>query len=210
MKKKERQSNLDNDILSILDLEPNILICLYYKIYDIIFGVFSNKRLNDIQIKLQMNGITDKIMNVIYHQNDFIKLLKNNSDPLKQGIIIRNELILYLNQNNIFNNILMIIQYVDDYIIYNSIQKKLALKNSKDLQFFVNIKNYMFFSLDKRNDNLQSMAEKQYNKIQMKSLFNNKYFFDTENYMKTNKYFMNVFLNYKHDIFILIKIKLKE
>ena len=207
---EERQNNLDSDILNILNLEPNILICLYYKVYDIIFGVFSNKRLNDIQIKLQMNEITDKIMNVIHHQNHFIKLLENNSDPLKQSIIIRNELILYLNQNNIFNNILMIIQYVDDYIIYNSIQKKLALKNSKDLQFFVNIKNYMFFSLDKKKDNAQSMAEKQYNKIQMRSLFNNKYFFDTENYMKTNKYFMNVFLNYKHGIFYPDKNRIKK
>lgn len=210
LENKERKDNLENDILNILNLEPNILICLYYKIYDILFGIFSNKRLNDIQVKLQMNGITDKIMSLIQHQNEFIKLLKNNTDPLKQGGIIRNELILYLNQNNIFNNILMIIQYVDDYIIYNNIQKKLALQNSKDLQFFMNIKNYMYFSLDKRKENVQSMAEKKFNKIQMKSLFHNKYFFDTENYMKTNKYCMNVFLNYKHGIFYPDKNKIKK
>ena len=207
---KERINNLDNDILNILNLKSNLLICLYYKIYDILFGIFSNKRLSEIQVKLQMNEITDKIMNIIQHQNNFIKIIEKETDPFKKGNIIRNELILFLNQNNIFNNILMIIQYVDDYIIYNSIQKKLALKNSKDLQFFVNIKNYMYFSLDKRNDNIQSMAEKKYAKIQMKSLFNNKYFFDTENYMKTNQYFTNVFLNYKHGIFYPDKNKIKK
>ena len=210
LKDKERTNNLDNDILNILNLKSNLLICLYYKIYDILFGVFSNKRLSEIQVKLQMNEITDKIMNIIQHQNNFIKKIEKETDPFKKGNIIRNELILFLNQNNIFNNILMIIQYVDDYIIYNSIQKKLALKNSKDLQFFVNIKNYMYFSLDKRSDNRQSMAEKKYTKIQMKSLFNNKYFFDTENYMKTNQYFTNVFLNYKHGIFYPDKNKIKK
>ena len=73
-------------------------------------------------------------------------IIKNNSDPFKKAKIIRKELIFFLNENDIFNNILMIIQYVYDYIIYNSIQKKLALKNSKDLQFFLDIKNYMYFS----------------------------------------------------------------
>jgi len=208
---KERKKNLDNDILNILNLESYLLICLYYKIYDIIFGVYSNKRLSDIQIMLQMNDITDKIMDVIKHQNNFIEMLNYNLDPLKKGNIIRNELILYLNQNNIFNNILMIIQYVDDYIIYNSIRKKLALQNSKDLQFFDNIKTYMYYSLDKMKDNnIQSIAEKNYIKIQMKSLFNNKYFFDTENYKKTRQYFMNVFLNYKHGIFYPNKNKINK
>ena len=207
----ERIKNLDNDILNILNLESYILICLYYKIYDIIFGVFSNKKLTDIQLKLQMIGITDRIMNVIKHQNNFIEMIKNNIDPCKKGNIIRNELIVYLNQNNIFNNILMIIQYVDDYIIYNSFRKKLALKNSKDLQFFDNIKNHMYYSLDKKkNNNIQSIAEKHYIKTQMKSLFNNKYFFDTENYKKTTQYFMNVFLNYKHGIFYPNKNKINK
>jgi hypothetical protein len=86
----------------------------------------------------------------------------------------------------------------------------LALKNSKDLQFFLDIKNYMYFSLDKKQNDLQSMAEKKYNKIQMKSLFNNKFFFDTENYKKTTQYFNNVFLNYKHGIFYPDKNKIKK
>ena len=207
----KRKKNLENDILNIINLDSNLFICMYYKIYDLIFGIYSNKRLNDIQMKLQMNEITSKIMNVTNHQNNFINMLKSNSDPFKKSNIIKNELILYLNQNNIFNNLLMIIQYVDDYIIYNSIQKKLALKNSKDLQFFNDIKNHMYFSLDKKKDNdIQSIAEKNYNKIQMKSLFNNKYFFDTENYMKTKKYFTNVFLNYKHGMFYPNKNKIKK
>ena len=210
LENKERRKNLDKDIINILNLDSNLLLCLYYKIYDIFFGVFSNKRLSDMQVKLQMNEITDKIMDVMQHQNNFIKMMESNSDPFKKGVIIRNELILYLNQNDIFNNILMIIQYVDDYIIYNSIQKKLALKNSKDLQFFINIKNHMYFSLDKKNEKIQSMAEKKYIKTQMKSLFNNKYFFDTENYMKTNQFFMNVFLNYKHGVFYPNKNKIKK
>ena len=207
----KRKNNLENDILNIINLESHLLLCMYYKIYDLIFGIYSNKRLNDIQTKLQMNGITDRIMKVIEHQNNFIKMLKSNSDPFKKSDIIKNELIVYLNQNNIFNNLLMIIQYVDDYIIYNSIQKKLALKNSKDLQFFNDIKNHMYFSLDKKKDNnVQSIAEKNYNKIQMKSLFNNKYFFETENYMKTKKFFNNVFLNYKHGLFYPNKNKIKK
>ena len=206
----ERKKNLDNDIINILNLDPNLLICLYYKIYDIMFGIYSDKKLTDIQLKLQMNDITDKVMSVIQHQNNFIKLMKNNSESYKKGKIITQELIIYLNQNNIFNNILKIIQYVYDYIIYNSIQKELALKNSKDLQFFVDIKNYMYYSIDKKQADIQSMAEKNYNKIQIKSLFNNKYFFDTENYMKTTQYFMNVFLNYKHGKFYPDKNKIKN
>ena len=207
---RERIKSLDDDILSILNLESNLLICLYYKIYDIMFGIYSNKRLSDIQLKLQINGITDKVMNVIDHQNNFIKIIKNNSDPFKKAKIIRKELIFFLNENDIFNNILIIIQYVYDYIIYNSIQKKLALKNSKDLQFFLDIKNYMYFSLDKKQNDVQSMAEKNYNKIQMISLFNNKFFFDTENYKKTTQFFNNVFLNYKHGIFYPDKNKIKK
>ena len=206
----EGKANLDNDILNILSLQTNLLICLYYKIYDIMFGIYSNKKLSDIQLKLQMNGITDKVMDVIIHQNNFLKKIKNNTDPFKKGKIITQELILYLEQNDIFNNLLMIIQYVYDYMIYNSIQKELALKNSNDLQFFVDIKNYMYYSIDKKQADIQSMAEKNYNKIQMKSLFSNKYFFDTENYMKTTQYFTNVFLNYKHGTFYPDKNKLNK
>ena len=206
----EGKKNLDNDILNILNLQTNLLICLYYKTYDIMFGIYSNKKLSDIQLKLQMNGITDKVMDVIIHQNNFLKEIKNNTDPFKKGKIITQELILYLEQNDIFNNILMIIQYVYDYMIYNSIQKELALKNSNDLQFFVDIKNYMYYSIDKKQADIQSMAEKKYNKIQMKSLFNNKYFFDTENYIKTTQHFTNVFLNYKHGTFYPDKTKLNK
>ena len=206
----ENKNNLDKDILNILNLEPTLLICFYYKIYDIMFGIYSNKKLSDIQLKLQMNGITDKIMSLIEHQNNFIKLLKNNSDSFKKGKIIMQELILYLNKNDIFNNMLKITQYVYDYIIFNSIQKVLALKNSNDLQFFVDIKNYMYYSIDKKQADIQSMAEKNYIKIQMKSLFNNKFFFDTENYMKTTKNFSNVFLNYKHGTFYPDKNKIKN
>ena len=206
----EGKANLDNDILNILNLQTNLLICLYYKIYDIMFGIYSNKKLSDIQLKLQMNGITDKVMDVIIHQNNFLKEIKNNTDPFKKGKIITQELILYLEQNDIFNNLLMIIQYVYDYMIYNSIQKDLALKNSNDLQFFVDIKNYMYYSIDKKQADIQSMAEKNYNKIQMKSLFSNKYFFDTENYMKTTQCFTNVFLNYKHGTFYPDKNKLNK
>ena len=206
----EGRANLDNDLLNILNLQTNLLICLYYKIYDIMFGIYSNKKLSDIQLKLQMNGITDKVMDVIIHQNNFLKEIKNNTDPFKKGKIITQELIVYLEQNDIFNNLLMIIQYVYDYMIYNSIQKELALKNSNDLQFFVDIKNYMYYSIDKKQADLQSMAEKNYNKIQMKSLFSNKYFYDTENYIKTTQHFTNVFLNYKHGTFYPDKSKLNK
>ena len=95
-------------------------------------------------------------------------------------------------------------------MIYNSIQKELALKNSNDLQFFVDIKNYMYYSIDKKQADIQSMAEKNFNRIQMNSLFSNKYFFDTENYMKTTQHFTNVFLNYKHGTFYPDKNKLNK
>ena len=201
-KDEKKDKNMNKDINDILDLKPVLLITIYYKIYDMMFGIYSNKKLTDIQIKLQMNEIADKVMSVIQHQNDFINLIKNTADYFKKGQVINQVLITFFNQNDIFNNILTIIQYIYYYMIYNSIQKNLAAKYSNDLQFFFDVKNYMYYSIDKKQAENQSMAEKSYNKIQMNSLYNNKYFFDTDNYKKTTQNYLNVFLNYKHGPFL--------
>ena len=69
----------------------------------------------------------------------------------------------------------------------------------------------MYFSLDKRNDNIQLITKKNNQKFRWNLyLIINKYFFGTENYMENNQYFTNAFLNYKHGMFYRIKIQLKN
>ena len=69
------------------------------------------------------------------------------------------------------------------------------------MQFFTEIQGLILNNIDKNNNMKESMADKNYNKIQISSLLNNKFFFKNENYFRTNQNISTSFFSHKHKTF---------
>ena len=235
IQKKGVYEIIEGQIKSFFEIKKIYLFTFYYKIYDSLFGdlniipnnpscksirrinsliknknILIDNRFNEIQDKLTMLNITNKINDILKHQDTFVKKFKSNTDLTLKNKIIYKGLIKYFEHLQVFDKIICILQYVDDFIIYNNLSKKLGFDYPEDMQFFTEIKNYMFSSSNIMNKGEESMAEKNYNKIQLNSLLNNKFFFLNGNYSKTNKFYYNVFLNYRHKTYHPDKKKIEQ
>jgi hypothetical protein len=115
--------------------------------------------------------------------------------------IISKDFIKFLFDAKIFHKIFNIIQFVNDFIIYNNLLDKLGHDFPDDMQFFTEIQGLILNNIDKNNEMKESMADKNYNKIQISSLLNNKFFFKNENYFRTNQNISSSFFSHKHKTF---------
>jgi len=145
--------------------------------------------------------IADKINEVLSHQENFITKYKSNSDLWQKNKIISKDFIKFLFNAKIFHKIFNIIQFVNDFIIYNNLLDKLGHDFPEDMQFFTEIQGLILNNFDKNNEMKESMADKNYNKIQISSLLNNKFFFKNENYFRTNQNISSSFFSHKHKTF---------
>ena len=145
--------------------------------------------------------IADKINEILSHQENFIIKYKSNSELCQKKKIISKDFIKFLFGAKIFHKIYNIIQFVNDFIIYNNLLDKLGHDFPDDMQFFTEIQGLILNNLDKNNETKESMADKNYNKIQISSLLNNKFFFKNENYFRTNQNISTSFFSHKHKTF---------
>ena len=196
---------IESGLKSLLDIEKSFLFAFYYKIYDILFEVSGRNidlnKLYEIQDRLKLVVIADKINEVLSHQENFITKYKSNSDLWQKNKIISKDFIKFLFNAKIFHKIFNIIQFVNDFIIYNNLIDKLGHDFPEDMQFFTEIQGLILNNFDKNNEMKESMADKNYNKIQISSLLNNKFFFKNENYFRTNQNISSSFFSHKHKTF---------
>ena len=196
---------IESGLKSLLDIEKSFLFAFYYKIYDILFEVSGRNidlnKLYEIQERLKLVVIADKINEVLSHQENFIIKYKSNSELCQKNKIISKDFIKFLFDAKIFHKIFNIIQFVNDFIIYNNLLDKLGHDFPDDMQFFTEIQGLILSNFDKNNEMKESMADKNYNKIQISSLLNNKFFFKNENYFRTNQNISSSFFSHRHKTF---------
>ena len=196
---------IESGLKSLLDIDKSFLFAFYYKIYDILFEVSGRNidlnKLYEIQERLKLVVIADKINEVLSHQENFIIKYKSNSELCQKNKIISKDFIKFLFDAKIFHKIFNIIQFVNDFIIYNNLLDKLGHDFPDDMQFFTEIQGLILSNFDKNNEMKESMADKNYNKIQISSLLNNKFFFKNENYFRTNQNISSSFFSHRHKTF---------
>ena len=196
---------IESSLKSLLDIDKSFLFAFYYKIYDILFEVSGRtidlNKLYEIQERLKLVMIADKINEILSHQENFIIKYKSNSELSQKKKIISKDFIKFLFNAKIFHKIFNIIQFVNDFIIYNNLLDKLGHDFPDDMQFFTEIQGLILNNIDKNNNMKESMADKNYNKIQISSLLNNKFFFKNENYFRTNQNISTSFFSHKHKTF---------
>ena len=204
-KSNKNKNLIESDLKALLDIDKSFLFAFYFKIYDILFEVSGKNidlnKLYEIQERLKLIVITDKINEILSHQESFIEKYKTNSDISLKNKIITKDFIRFLFEIKIFQKIFNIIQFVNDFIIYNNLLNKLGHDFPEDMQFFTEIQGLLLSNFDKSNEIKESMADKKYNKIQISSLLNNKFFFNNENYKRTNQNNSDAFFNHKKKVF---------
>ena len=201
----EAKNLIENDIKNLLDIDKSFLFAFYFKIYDILFEATGKNldlnKLYDIQDRLKMNIIADKINEILSHQESFINNYKSNSDFSQKNKIITKDFISFLFHIKIFHKIFNIIQFVNDFIIYNNLISTLGQDFPEDMQFFTEVQGLLLTNLGKSNEIKESMADKNYNKIQITNLINNKFFFQNQNLKRTNQNNSITLFNFKRKTF---------
>ena len=199
------KKRIECDLKLLLEIDKSFLFAFYFKIYDILFEISGNNmdlnKLYEIQERLKMIIIADKINEILSHQESFIEKYKTNTDMSQKNKIINKDFIHFLFDIKMFHKIFNIIQFVNDFIIYNNLFNKLGNDFPEDMQFFTEIQGLILTNFDKSNEIKESMADKNYNKIQITNLLNNKFYFKNQKNQRTNQNNSIIFNNYKHKIF---------
>ncbi len=196
---------VENDLKHLLDIDKSFLFAFYFKIYDILFEAKGKNidlnKLYDIQDRLKMIIIADKINEILSHQESFITNYKLNTDLSQKNKIITKDFIRFLFDIKIFHKIFNIIQFVNDFIIFNNLISKLGHDFPEDMQFFTEVQGLLLSNFDKSNEIKESMADKNYNKIQITNLINNKFFFQNQNFNRANNNNTLTLFNFRRKTF---------
>ena len=167
----QNKNLIESYLKLLLDIDKSFLFAFYFKIYDILFEITGKNidlnKLYDIQDRLKMIIIADKINEILSHQENFIKNYKANTDLSQKNKIITKDFIRFLFDIKIFHKIFNIIQFVNDFIIYNNLINKLGQDFPEDMNFFTEVQGLILINFDKSNEIKESMADKNYNKIQI-------------------------------------------
>ena len=201
----QNKNLIESYLKLLLDIDKSFLFAFYFKIYDILFEITGKNidlnKLYDIQDRLKMIIIADKINEILSHQENFIKNYKANTDLSQKNKIITKDFIRFLFDIKIFHKIFNIIQFVNDFIIYNNLINKLGQDFPEDMHFFTEVQGLILINFDKSNEIKESMADKNYNKIQINNLLNNKFYFQNQNYHRANQNNSISFYTYRHRTF---------
>ena len=201
----QNKNLIESYLKLLLDIDKSFLFAFYFKIYDILFEITGKNidlnKLYDIQDRLKMIIIADKINEILSHQENFINNYKANTDLSQKNKIITKDFIRFLFDIKIFHKIFNIIQFVNDFIIYNNLINKLGQDFPEDMHFFTEVQGLILINFDKSNEIKESMADKNYNKIQINNLLNNKFYFQNQNYHRANQNNSISFYTYRHRTF---------
>lgn len=192
--KKTSIMEISNSITLLLKLETFYLISVYFDIYkhlSIIFKQKKNERESDYQKykfflkSFKMYNMIGNIETVITHQEEIKKIFRGT----KEQVLNKNEFIMenyvsFFKRIQIFNDTLIIINFVNDFLIHEKYEEVLIKQkeNSQNFQIFLQIKEFMFKSVSKNEmfGKSESIAEKMFNDLQIRTL-SNKFYFKNEN-----------------------------
>ena len=178
---EEHKSKVNETIESLFYLNKVYLFSYYYKIYDILFGnteeMFNNENLYNIKKRLNMISIADKIQELLSNQENFIKNFHSNENVSQKNKIVIDDFIEFLFHMKIFPVVFNIFQFVNDFLIFNKLYNKLESVFPEDIHFFCEIQGLLLIYYNKFSEVDESIADKNYDKIQNKFLLGNKFFF---------------------------------
>ena len=200
---------IENNIQLLLGINKSYLFSFYYRIYDILFDrsekIVDGEQSYNAQKRLNMLSITDKINEILSHENLFINACNSTDNVSQRNKTIIKNFIEFLYDVKIFHLIFNIFQFVNDFIIYNKLFDPLKKFFPKDIQFFSEIHGLLLIYYNKGNEIKESMADKKYNKIQNDFLLRNKFYFS--NYNNTRK--REIFLINPHKVYRANKKKIE-
>lgn len=192
--KKTSIMEISDNINLLLKLETFYLISIYFDIYkhlSVIFKQKSQERETDFQKykiflnSFKMYNMIGNLETVITHQEEIKKIFRGT----KEQVLNKNEFIIenyvsFFKRIQIFNDTLIIINFLNDFLIHEKYEEVLIKQkeNSQNFQIFLQIKEIMFKSVSKNKmfGKSESIAEKLFNDLQIRTL-SNKYYFKNEN-----------------------------
>ena len=219
--KDDFNGGIDFEIISDINCIKNI------KEFHELLELNEHHNLHQIQKIQYLNKIIHSDASEINFFKSTTNKINNDADPNNQNIEENNKndnninniklkkskinnFIKYFIRINVFDDLLNIIQYVYDFIIFNHLDKELEHDFSDDIQFLIAIKNNMFLFVSNKNQYKESFADKYFNKLQAESILANRFFFKNEKIRRVNQESNNVFLNQRHKIYHPNKKKLNS
>lgn len=191
--KKTSVIEISNNINILLNLDIFYLIAVYYHLYKHLTHIFKEKssmiKENDIKKYYTfLNSL--RTLHLIGNLNK-IEQYRKDSDLVfttVDKIFNKNDFIVEhfvdgLRNMDIFNDTITIIHFINDLITYEKYEDVLVKQkeNSHNFQIFLEIKELMFNSLSKgEKAKSESIAEKIFNDLQIRTLLN-KFYFKNEN-----------------------------
>ena len=176
---------VEESIDSLFNLNKVYLFCFYYRIYDILFGgeerTITLDNLYNVKHRLDMITITDKISEILTNQEHFMKNYYSNENVAQKNKIIIKEFIGFLFHMKIFPAIFNICQFINDFLIFNKLYNQLENLFPNEIHFFSEIQGLLLTYYNKYNEVDESIADKNYDKIQSKFLLANKFYFKGPN-----------------------------
>ena len=176
---------IEESIDFLFKLDKVYLFCFYYKIYDILFGeaerTITTDNIYNVKHRLDMISITDKISEILTNQEQFIKHFNSNENVAQKNKIIIKDFIGFLFHMKIFPAIFNICQFINDFLIFNKLYNQLENIFPKDIHLFSEVQGLLLTYYNKYNEVNESIADKNYDKIQSKFLLANKFYFRKPN-----------------------------
>lgn len=135
------------------------------------------EKYQDVTKSLEMSNLILKAnhLNSLYQESTKIYNLKNDFQSRKTQI--NNNIINILENFNIFNEILILMQFVNDYILLHKLNLKMVKENTFQFRVFIEIKEAMFTHLNKKEDiQGNNLIDKRYIEMKYKRFGNKLYF----------------------------------
>ena len=204
---KDKEELLSQNINKCLNFEIIYLICFYFEILEKF--IKNCEKLNDInptltynsQIKkanVELYSLINHISEITEHKKFTEKLFNFNQQIETKTNFIYSHIIYFLKNVNVYQEIISIVQFINDYLIYNKYENDLALHYSKDLELFQEVKNLLFKSYPSN----EHICDKIFNNNQNK-ISKNKWYFKSS-------HFLNNIIQNKNNSNVLLKVPIKK
>jgi hypothetical protein len=188
-----------HDLKNFLEMDLEILLGIYYDLYNHFMEVYTknNDKLDNSNFdkdfmnldKLKYEEIVKclEMTNLILNSNilnenkiSAIKIYYTKNDMETRKALINTILIKLIDDKlKIFNDILKVIQYLNDFIVFNKIDKVLLKDHTLQFRIFIEIKGLMFNHLNRKTkDNLifNTLTDRKYTEDKYKRFGNKLHF----------------------------------
>jgi hypothetical protein len=181
-----------DDIKSIMEMDIDLLLGLYFEMYDQLRQLFnknsdSKKVFNIDKLRFEDLIETLEMLNLILNANvlktnriEAFKIYDISKDLEKRKSYINVTLIKLIDEKiKNFDTVLKIVQYLSDYILHNKIDKILLKENLFQYRVFIEIKELMYNYLNRKskdNNIYKTLVDRKYTDHVYKRLGNKLFF----------------------------------